>query len=178
MSWHKNIKKIAIVGNAGSGKSTLALQLSKILGLPLYHLDQYFWLPGWVEPDRADFEKIHKKLCDQNSWILEGCAIRLFDYRIQQADCVIFLDMPTSLCLYRILKRAFVHYGRERFSSAKGCPERGPSWKFLKFIWNFNRERKPIIQELLQQYKDTKQIFVVHNKAELEGLLKKILGAL
>ena len=43
--------KIAIIGNAGSGKSTLGLQLHKKLGLSLYHFDQYFWKPGWVEPE-------------------------------------------------------------------------------------------------------------------------------
>jgi adenylate kinase family enzyme/ribosomal protein S18 acetylase RimI-like enzyme len=176
MSWHKNIKKIAIVGNAGSGKSTLGLELSKILGLPLYHLDQYFWLPGWQEPEREEFEKIHNELCNKDKWVIEGMAIRFFEYRIQKADCVIFLDIPTFRCLYRILKRAFVYYGKEYFSSAKGCPERGPSWKFLKFIWNFNKERKPIIEALLQQYKDTKKIFIVKNETELKELIKKFMN--
>ena len=61
--------KIAIIGNAGSGKSTLALKVSRITGIPLYHLDQYFWKPGWQGPDRDEFEKIHNQLCDRNSWI-------------------------------------------------------------------------------------------------------------
>ncbi len=43
--------KIAIVGNPGSGKSTLAVKLQKILGISLYHLDQYFWKPGWQRSD-------------------------------------------------------------------------------------------------------------------------------
>lgn len=70
--------KIAIIGNAGSGKSTLALSLHKTLHIPLFHLDQYFWKPGWIEPDRAEFEKIHNALCDKPEWIIEGMAIRFF----------------------------------------------------------------------------------------------------
>ena len=70
--------KIAIIGNSGSGKSTLAFQLHKILHLPLFHLDQYFWKPGWQRPNRDEFAKIHNNLCDGNAWIIEGMAIRLY----------------------------------------------------------------------------------------------------
>lgn len=165
-------QRIAIIGNAGSGKSTLALKLHKLLGLPLYHLDQYFWKPGWIEPDLEEFAKIHKELCDRDSWIIEGMAIRFADYRLQRADIIIFLDVPTYLCLYRILKRAIFHFGREYFSSAKGCPERGPSLKFLKFIWNFNRERKPVVKELLKKYRNGKKIFVVKREEDFKMIFQ------
>ncbi len=165
--------KIAIIGNAGSGKSTLALKLHEILNIPLYHLDQYFWKPGWQEPDRDEFEKIHNQLCDKNEWVIEGIATRIFEYRIQKANIVIFLDTPTYLCFYHIFKRALTHFGHVYFSSAKGCPERGPDLKFLKFIWNFNSARKPMIEALLHKYKDKKKIFVIRNNAELDKLIKE-----
>ena len=156
--------KIAIIGNAGSGKSSLGLKLHEILGIPLYHLDQYFWMPGWQEPDRDEFEKIHNQLCDKEAgWIIEGMAIRFLEYRIQKADIVIFLDTPTYLCLYRIFKRAFTHFGHLYFLSAKDCPEKWPDLKFLKFIWNFNSERKPLIEDLLHEYQDQKKIFVIRD---------------
>ena len=55
--------KIAIVGYPGSGKSTLALKLHQILHIPLFHIDQYFWKPGWQGPDRQEFTQIHQDLC-------------------------------------------------------------------------------------------------------------------
>jgi len=55
--------KVAIIGCPGSGKSKLALQLHKNLQIPLYHLDQYFWKPGWKKPDSQKFDKIHQQLC-------------------------------------------------------------------------------------------------------------------
>lgn len=165
--------KIAIIGNCGSGKSTLGFKLHTLLKAPLYHLDQYFWQPGWQEPDRSEFQKIHNRLCDRQSWIIEGMAIRFFEYRIQKADVVIFLDIPTYVCLYRVCKRAVTHFGKVYFASAPGCPERGPDRKFLKFIWSFSRDKKPVIQALLRQYKDTKKIFVIKNERELHELVKK-----
>ncbi|HZW60929.1 MAG TPA: hypothetical protein VFF04_01775 [Candidatus Babeliales bacterium] len=165
--------KIIIIGNAGSGKSNLGLTLHKKLGIPLYHLDQYFWKPGWVEPDRTEFEKIHNKLCDQKEWIIEGMAIRFLAYRIQKTDIVIFIDLPTGPCFFRVLKRAIMCWGKEYFSSAPGCPERGPDWKFLKFIWNFNRDRRPHIESLIQQYKDQKKIFIVRNSYDLKKVINQ-----
>lgn len=165
--------KIAIIGNCGSGKSPLGLALHTLLEVPLYHLDQYFWNPGWQEPDRAEFEKIHNTLCDQSAWIIEGMAIRFFEYRIQRADVVIFIDVPTYVCLYRVGKRAYTHCGKVYFSSAKYCPERYPDLTFLKFIGNFNRRKKPAIMELLNKYCDQKRIFIVKNKVEINELIKK-----
>lgn len=161
--------KIAIIGNAGSGKSTLGLQLHKKLGLPLYHLDQYFWKPGWVEPERAEWQQIHNEVCDTpGNWIIEGASTRFFVYRAQKADVIIFIDMPTWLCFYRIFKRCIVNFGKEYFASAKGCPERGPSWKFLKFVWNFTTERKPTILTILEQYRSEKPVYIIKNKEELK----------
>lgn len=165
--------KIAIIGNCGSGKSQLALQLHKILKIPLYHLDQYYWKPGWQRPDTMDFVYAHRELCGQPAWIIEGIATRIFEYRIAHADMVIFLDIPTYICLYRVLKRASTHFGKVYFSSAPGCQERGPRWEFLKFIWRFNKDKRPRIRELMEHYKNGRQVFIVKNNKELEALLKK-----
>ena len=165
--------KIAVIGNPGSGKSTLASQLHKILIIPLFHLDQYFWQPGWQRPDRDAFIKIHHQLCDGNEWIIEGMAARLFDYRAQQADVIIFLDIPLHVCLYRIFKRALFNFGKVCASSAKGCPEQLPSLEFLRYVWNFNKQQKPEINALLKKYHGQKKIFVVKNNDELRQLIEK-----
>lgn len=165
--------KIAIVGNSGSGKSTLAVQLNQILHIPLFHLDQYFWQPGWQRPNHDEFEKIHHALCDADSWIIEGMSSSLFDYRLERADIIIFSDMPLYVCLYRIFKRVLLNFGKVSFSNAPGCPERIPHWGFLKHIWNFSMDQKPKIEELLHKFKEQKKIFVVKNKSDLNELIKR-----
>lgn len=164
--------KIAVIGNAGSGKSTLALSLHKSLNLPLYHLDQYYWKAGWKESDYSEFEKIHNQLCDQNQWIIDGMNTKILDYRIQSSDIVVFLDFNRYLCLTRVIRRAIIHFGRVRFSSAQGCVERIPSVKFLKFIWNFKHIQKRRIEDLILKYQNQKKFFIIKNKTELKQLLK------
>jgi adenylate kinase family enzyme len=166
--------KIAIIGCPGSGKSTLASQLHTILGISLFHLDQYFWKPGWQRPDRDEFKKVHDALCDKNEWIIEGMAVRLFEYRVKQADVIVFLDIPLRVCLYRIFKRALLNFGKVIFSSAPGCPERLPDWEFLKYVLNFNKIYKPEVKKLLQDYKGQKKIFIIKNNVDAAELIKKI----
>lgn len=164
--------KIAIIGCPGSGKSTVAQQLYGQLKIPLYHLDQYYWLPNWQRPDKAIFEKVHHALCDGKEWIIEGMAIRYFDYRIAKADVVIFLDIPLRVCLYRIFKRAFSAWGSIRNTSAPGCYEHFPDREFLSYVLNFNRKYRPIIEQLLEQYKGQKKIFVARNGRQIDEIIR------
>ncbi|OGB83577.1 hypothetical protein A3F66_04370 [candidate division TM6 bacterium RIFCSPHIGHO2_12_FULL_32_22] len=162
--------KIVIIGNAGSGKSTFAKKLSQKLCLPLYHLDKYFWKPGWQEPNYSEFELIHNDLCDQLKWIIEGMNTRILEYRIKRADIIIFLDFSRYLCLFRVLKRAILGFGNIRDSSAPGCPERIPDLKFLKFIWHFDAKQRARIKDLLEKY-NYKSILIVKNKSDLAAIL-------
>lgn len=163
--------KIAIIGNSGSGKSTLGVKLSKALNIPLYHLDQYYWQPGWQEPDYFEFTQIHNDLCDQENWIIEGMNCRILEYRFLSANIIIFLDIPAYKCLYRVIKRSLMNFGKVRTSSAKGCPEKIPDLKFLKFILTFSKMRKPKIDFLLQYYTDGKKIFVLKNKTQMKNFI-------
>jgi adenylate kinase family enzyme len=166
--------KVAIIGSPGSGKSTLALKIHKILNIPLFHIDKYFWRSGWQRPDRQEFEKIHNQLCDAPSWIIEGMAIRHFEYRLQKADIIIFLDIPWYICFYRIFKRVFLNYGKVLFSSAPGCPEGFPNLEFLHYTYNFNRNQKQEIRKLLALYDKDKQIFIIKNQSQLNQLIHSL----
>lgn len=53
--------KIMIIGANGSGKSTFSRKLGELLQLPVYHLDLYFWKPGWVQTQQEEWtELIHE----------------------------------------------------------------------------------------------------------------------
>ena len=117
-------KRIAIIGNAGSGKSVLALKLHTLLKLPLYHLDQYYWKPGWERRDAEEYRKMHDDLCDKEEWIIDGVNRKVLAYRFEKADTIIFLDLPRYVCIWRIFKRTFQYFGKETPTGAHGCAER------------------------------------------------------
>lgn len=169
----KNIKRIAIIGNAGSGKSTLTLKLHQLLNLPVYHLDKYFWKPGWKRPDPGEYKIIHDQLCDQDTWIMDGMNLRLLEYRINKADVIIFLDVPRYIAFWQIFKRTIRYYGKETPSSAEKCPER-LNWefiKFLKWVWDFKTGYIPKIIALLNSYTKTKQIYILRTQKEIDQFI-------
>lgn len=105
------IEKIAIVGNPGSGKSTLAITLHKMLRIPLYHLDQYFWKPGWQRPDRTEFAKTHHELCDKGSGLSAIALVKAG--RVSRVECHKLL-----LCASIITSNGFCCYSEDAIGTS------------------------------------------------------------
>ncbi len=154
-----------IIGSGGAGKSTLAKQLGEILNLPVYHLDSFFWKANWVETDQDDWAALQEKLCVQSTWILDGNYSATMNIRLHACDTVIFLDFPSWLCLYRVVKRFFQYRGTSRPDMTQGCQERLTP-QFLLWIWNYSRTKRPQIMAKLEAVKSEKQVIVLRSPQE------------
>lgn len=142
------MRRVAIVGCSGGGKSRLARALAARTGLPLVHIDQEYWLPGWVEPPFEQWRARHAELIAAPEWIIDGNSTRTLPARAA-ADMVVFLDMPRWRCLLRVLWRVLTTFGKVREDMAPGCPERFDV-EFLRYIWSFKRRYDPAILAALQ----------------------------
>jgi adenylate kinase family enzyme len=143
-------KRIAIIGLPGSGKSTFAVHLGKIFSIPVYHLDKYQFIANGVKRDREEFLSIHSALCEQDSWIIEGCALKALEIRFARADTVIYFQFSRLLCIYRVFKRLFI-YDRSIRDTADRV-SKIVSWEMLNYIWNFERDKTESIQALREKY--------------------------
>jgi len=130
------VKRVLIVGSPGAGKSTLATALAARTGLPLFHLDQLYWRPGWIEPDQDQWRTALGGVLDQPCWIIDGNYGGSLALRLERADTVIDLDVPVWRCLARVIGRVRAHRGRVRPDMAAGCEERF-DWGFLLYIARF-----------------------------------------
>ena len=115
-------QRILIIGCPGSGKSTLARRLSPQTGLPVVHLDALYWLPGWVERSREDFDALLQDELEKPRWIIDGNYTRTLAMRLEKCDAVIWLDYGRLNCLTGVLKRILTHIGRVRPDMGAGCP--------------------------------------------------------
>lgn len=145
------MKRVLVLGCAGSGKSTFAKNLGQVLNLPVFHLDQYFWQPGWVESDRPKFNATVADIARQESWIIDGNYKGSLPTRLAYADKVILLQIPRFRCLLNVLSRTFRYRGRTREDMTMDCPER-IEWEFLKFIWTYNSQYRPALEEILNEH--------------------------
>ena len=137
------MKRVMVVGGPGSGKSTFALALGKITGLPVFHTDKIFHLSGWKPRDGDEKLKLAAEIETKPEWIFEGGISETYAHRCARADTVVWLDLPITLRLARIVKRWRQYRGQTRPEMPDGCPEQlAPD--FLAFMIrtrNSNREK-------------------------------------
>ena len=125
------MRRVIIIGPCGSGKSTLARELAPLMGLPLIHMDQLNWNPGWIETERSALRARVEDVAARDAWLIDGNYGSVLAPRLERADTVIYLDFPIRLCLWRLIRRIASHRGRSRPDMPADCPERFD----LAFFW-------------------------------------------
>ncbi|MEZ5308957.1 MAG: hypothetical protein R2684_17565 [Pyrinomonadaceae bacterium] len=168
-------KRILVIGICGAGKSTLAKELSARTGLPLIHLDQHHWSPGWVESDKALWREKVAELCTGESWVMDGNFGGTLDLRLKFADSVVWLDYSTPRALWRALKRVVRYYGRSRPDMTEGCPER-LDLEFLHYILTFKATKNKKIESQLTEFSNSKPVFRFKHPSEAKGFLRRVRG--
>lgn len=169
--------KIMIIGSGGSGKSTFARQVGPLLELPVYHLDAYYWKPGWVATPEAEWDAVQRQLIEHPEWIIDGNYGRTLGLRMQAADVIIFFDLSPWLTTYRVIKRRIQYHGKSRPDLNEGCPE-SLDWEFIKWVWTFRKSRSARIMDKLRKYQEGRTIMIFSKPRQvLEFLaLAKQLG--
>ena len=142
-------KKVLVVGCGGAGKSTLARAMGERFGLPVVHLDRLWWLPGWVERGRAEFDVLLAAELAKPAWVMDGNYSRTFARRLQYADFCLYMDIDAETCRQSVHARARQYAGRTRPDMTAGCPERIDP-EFAKWIENFNTNTRPVMLKTLE----------------------------
>lgn len=167
------MKKIVLVGSGGSGKSTLARQLGDKLKLDVYHLDALFWKPNWVGVPREEQKKVQHELVKQEEWIIDGNYGNTMDIRLDAADTIIFLDIHRTICVYRVFKRMMKYRNRTRPDMGEGCEER-LDLNFLKWVWDYPKEKRPEILKKLDELSNDKQVIILRSPKEVQRFLANV----
>ena len=120
-------RRIHVVGNSASGKSTFGMQLAEALDAPFVELDALNWQPGWVALHDTDPGELDRRILEATGgerWVVAGSYMshsqRAFWDRL---DCVIWLDLPMPLLLWRVLRRTWQR------------------WRTRELLWGTNYER-------------------------------------
>ena len=160
------MKKIAIIGSGGAGKSTFARQISNKLNIEVYHLDAILWKPNWVATSKHEQQEIQRNLVAKESWIIDGNYGGTLDIRVNAADTVIFLDIHRVICVYRAIKRVLRYRNKTRPDMREGCEEKF-DLDFLKWIWDYPKEKRPSILKMLDEVSKEKNVIILCSPKEV-----------
>ena len=131
-----------MVGAGGGGKSTFARELGRATGLPVVHLDEHFWSPGWVEMPLDQWRRVQRDLFSSGRWIADGNHESTLDERLSRADTVIIIARNRWACVAGAVRRRVLN--RRKPVQAEGCPEHF-ELRFLRWIWNYDRDSRPTL---------------------------------
>ena len=118
------MRKVVVIASAsGNGKTTLGRQLAERLCVPFVELDELVHGPEWVETSNEDLRARLAPLLAGDGWVADGAyQHKLGDLVLDQADTVVWLDLPLHVWLPRLTRRTWRRIrGREQ-------------------LWNGNRE--------------------------------------
>ncbi|HEX8176753.1 MAG TPA: DNA topology modulation protein [Pyrinomonadaceae bacterium] len=164
------MRKVLVIGPGGAGKSTLARRLGSLLKIEILHLDKFYWHAGWVETPKPEWRETVEEMLKGDAWIMDGNYSGTLDMRVRACDTVIFLDMPRTVCLWRVFKRALMYRKKSRPDMAEGCPER-LTLEFILWIWNYPRRTRLKIVRMLEANRVEKRIIWLRSQAEVERFL-------
>ncbi|MBT2570803.1 DNA topology modulation protein FlaR [Planococcus sp. ISL-110] len=133
--------KIYIIRSVGSGKTTLARQ--SLLNIPHFKSDNFVWQRQSGE-DFRNAEPVRDAqflaAIGQSNWIIEDVHIGWTERAVQDADCVVFMDVPYHTRTFRLLSRHDKQKtGRERSTHR-------PSLSMLRKMYGWNRYFEKIMK--------------------------------
>lgn len=169
------MKRVAVFGNAGGGKSTLSRRLAKITGLPLIVLDLVQYKPGGEKVADEEYNAAHNKILQQERWIIDGFgSLDTVWSRLEMADTLVYIDLPVVRHYFWVTKRLI----KSCWVTPEGYPQNSPLIKSTLnayyIVWLCDRKLTPKYRRYVEKVKETKQVFHLKSKKDLEEFWQAI----
>jgi adenylate kinase family enzyme len=164
------LQRITIIGATGTGKSTLARQLGSLLDVPVYHLDALYWRPGWVATPADEWDATLSRIVASDRWIVDGNFTASLQRRLDEADTIVFLDLPRRISLGAVVRRRIQQFWRLPPGVAVGCPPMF-NLQLFRWIWTFPTDHRPEFLRLLAAQPAEKQVLILRSRSDIRRLL-------
>jgi adenylate kinase family enzyme len=151
------VKRVAVIGCGGAGKTTVARALALHAGLPLVQADPIVYADGHTARPESEWQPELNAHADRDAWVIDAMKLSLVEHRMQRADTVVFVDVPRRSCFLGVAQRDGVGVLRNH--------------EFMRWIWDFPREARPRIYELLERYGGDRRVVVLRSRREVRSFL-------
>jgi adenylate kinase family enzyme len=121
------VTRIAITGPSGSGKTTLAAELARTHGLRHVEIDALHHGPNWESCGAEVLRERVTAATEGDNWVTDSTYhTMLGDLVVRRADLLVWLDLPTRLVMWRLLRRTHV---RNRYQTELWNGNVEPGWR-------------------------------------------------
>jgi adenylate kinase family enzyme len=97
---------VSVVGCSGSGKTTLARSLARALGSAHIELDSIYHQPDWTPLADEEFQRqVVAAVEAEDRWVVDGNYSVVRDIVWDQADTVVWFDLPYATVMARTIGR-------------------------------------------------------------------------
>ncbi len=172
-------QRILVIGSPGAGKTTWSKRLSQTTKIPVFHLDDYYWLKQWERIDPIKWQNILVQLCEKPHWIIDGNHLNTFESRLKYADLVIMLDCSVFVSFFSFCKRSLqrLFFNDEHLplhikNDTLYKPRVSIEWRLIKLIILFKIKTKPRMLEIIKQH--NVNFYTLPNRKAYQTLLEKI----
>ena len=152
------MSKIIVIGSPGAGKSVFSQKLSSITKIPLYHIDMLYHKKDGTHITKEELKEKLNEIYKKDKWIIDGNYQSILEDRIIECDTVFLMDFPLDVCLQGAISRVGIKrddlpWVEEDFDD-----------NFKEVIINFPKEKLPKIYDLLDKYKEAKNIIIFKSR--------------
>lgn len=100
-----DMNRILVIGCPGAGKTYFAKALSKLIDIPVIHMDNLYWNKDRTSVSKEELENKLLPYLKEEKWIIDGNYHETLKQRLEYATDVFFLNMPRETCIEGILER-------------------------------------------------------------------------
>ena len=99
------MQRVAVLGSSGSGKTTLAREIADRIDAEHVELDALFHRADWTPTPTPALRRDVAAALDTDRWVVCGNYSTVADLVHGGADTIVWLDLPKSVVMRRVVKR-------------------------------------------------------------------------
>ena len=142
-------------------------------GLPYFAADKIQWKPNWVSRPETEYQDAHEEILSGDRWLIDGYgSTDSVERRLNACDTVIFVDHPIHIHFWWATKRQIKSLISGRSDGPEGCPMWRATIRLYKMIWQFHKEMRPKLTQMIYERADAIRIIHIKSPDELNAFTK------